>query len=168
MTQTLEAQAGLTPQQRIDAWLADFEAALAARDIDRVVGKFATDSFWRDLVAFTWNIKTVEGRDQIADMLTARLADTDPSGFRTREAPTVDGDVTSAFIEFDIHTSKDGASKLKIELSLPATARACVQTVVTELGVFDCKGDHFHCRELAPQVTRDQVQASTEAPVTFD
>ena len=59
--------------------------ALAARDIDRVVGKFAIDSFWRDLVAFTWNIKTVEGRDQIADMLGERLADTDPSGFRTRE-----------------------------------------------------------------------------------
>jgi len=44
MTQTLEAQADLTPQQRVDTWLADFEAALAARDIDRVVGKFATDS----------------------------------------------------------------------------------------------------------------------------
>ena len=85
----------------MDAWLADFEAALAVRDIDRAVGKFATDSFWRDLVAFTWNIKTVEGRDGIADMLTARLAGTDPSGFRTREAPSQDGDITSAFIEFE-------------------------------------------------------------------
>ena len=79
------ATTALTPQERVDAWLADFEAALAARDIDRVVAKFATDSFWRDLVAFTWNIKTVEGRDQIAGMLGERLAATDPSGFRTRE-----------------------------------------------------------------------------------
>ncbi|HEY5840178.1 MAG TPA: NAD(P)/FAD-dependent oxidoreductase, partial [Mycobacterium sp.] len=83
MTSTLESQTALTPQERIDAWLGDFEAALAARDIDRAVAKFATDSFWRDLVAFTWNIKTVEGRDQIAGMLGERLADTDPSGFRT-------------------------------------------------------------------------------------
>ena len=67
MTQTLEPQTtALTPQERVDAWLADFEAALAVRDIDRVVAKFATDSFWRDLVAFTWNIKTVEGRDGVA------------------------------------------------------------------------------------------------------
>lgn len=105
MTQTLpdhrKPSADLTPQQRVDAWLADFEAALAVRDIERVVAKFAIDSFWRDLVAFTWNLKTVEGRDGIADMLTARLVEADPGRFRTRETPTVDGDVTSAFIEFE-------------------------------------------------------------------
>ena len=99
MTQTIDARpiAAQSPQERVDAWLADFEAALADRDIDRVVGKFATDSFWRDLVAFTWNIKTLEGPGAVAQMLTARLADTDPSGFRTREAPTedIDGDKSS-------------------------------------------------------------------------
>ncbi|MFG1933253.1 flavin-containing monooxygenase [Mycobacterium sp. NPDC048908] len=101
MTQILDPAAATTPQQRVDAWLADFEAAMAERDIDRVTQKFAIDSFWRDLVAFTWNIKTVEGRDGVADMLGARLADTAPSGFRTREEPTEDGGVTSAFIEFE-------------------------------------------------------------------
>jgi putative flavoprotein involved in K+ transport len=101
MTQTLDTSTTTTAQNRVDAWLADFEAALAVRDIDRVVAKFATDSFWRDLIAFTWNLRTLEGRDQIADMLGARLAGTDPSGFRAREAPTADGDVTSAFIEFE-------------------------------------------------------------------
>ena len=90
MTQTLDHATDLTPQDRVTAWLADFEAALAVRDIDRAVAKFATDSFWRDLVAFTWNIKTVEGRDQIAGMLGDRLAATDPSSFRTREDATED------------------------------------------------------------------------------
>jgi putative flavoprotein involved in K+ transport len=105
MTQTLadprKPTTDPTPQQRVDAWLADFEAALAVRDIERVVAKFAIDSFWRDLVAFTWNLKTLEGRDGIADMLTARLAETGPANFRTRETPTADGDVISAFIEFE-------------------------------------------------------------------
>ncbi|TPG31222.1 flavin-containing monooxygenase [Mycolicibacterium hodleri] len=103
MTETIEkpAAAALTPQARVDAWLADFEAALAVRDIERVVAKFAVDSFWRDLISFTWNLKTVEGRDGVADMLGARLAETSPSGFRTREPATEDGDVTSAFIEFE-------------------------------------------------------------------
>jgi putative flavoprotein involved in K+ transport len=107
MTQTIDARpvAPLSPQERVDAWLADFETVLAIGDIDSVVAKFAVDSFWRDLVAFTWNIKTVEGRDGIADMLTARLADTEPAGFRTREEPTeeLSGDhvITSAFIEFE-------------------------------------------------------------------
>ena len=111
MTQTTVAPlATLSPQERVDAWLAEFEAALAARDIDRVLDKFATDSFWRDLVAFTWNIKTVEGHEGIGDMLTARLHDTDPSGFRTRETPTEDFDgdsvITSAFIEFETATGR--------------------------------------------------------------
>ena len=115
MTQIIDAPAAeLSPQERVDAWLVDFEAALAARDIERVVRKFATDSFWRDLVAFTWNIKTVEGRDGIAAMLTARLADTDPSGFRTREAPSQDGDITSAFIEFETAVGR-GVGHLRLK-----------------------------------------------------
>lgn len=113
MTATLEPTTAVSPQQRIETWLAKFEAALAAQDIDGVVGMFAVDSFWRDLVAFTWNIKTVEGRDQIAGMLRARLADTTPSGFRTREPATADGDVTSAFIEFETATGR-GSGHLRL------------------------------------------------------
>jgi putative flavoprotein involved in K+ transport len=117
MTQTVDAPPVPTrsPQDRIDAWLADFELALATRDIDRVVGKFALGSFWRDLVAFTWNIKTVEGRDGIADMLTERLAPTDPTGFRTREPATDDGDgVVSAFIEFETAVGR-GVGHLRLK-----------------------------------------------------
>ncbi|UCZ61659.1 NAD(P)/FAD-dependent oxidoreductase [Mycolicibacterium phocaicum] len=113
MTATLEPTTAVSPQQRIETWLAKFEAALAAQDIDGVVGMFAVDSFWRDLVAFTWNIKTVEGRDQIAGMLRARLADTTPSGFRTREPASADGDVTSAFIEFETATGR-GSGHLRL------------------------------------------------------
>ncbi|STZ88296.1 Flavoprotein involved in K+ transport-like protein [Mycolicibacterium fortuitum] len=122
MTQTTAAPlATLSPQERVDVWLADFESALADRDIERVVGKFATDSFWRDLVSFTWNLKTVEGRDGIADMLTARLHDTDPSRFRTSETPTEEFDgehvVTSAFIEFETATGRGkGHLRLRDEL----------------------------------------------------
>jgi len=113
MTATLEPTTAFSPQQRVETWLANFEAALAAQDIDGVVGMFAVDSFWRDLVAFTWNLKTVEGRDQIAGMLRARLADTTPSGFRTREPATADGDVTSAFIEFETATGR-GSGHLRL------------------------------------------------------
>src|SRR5690349_17533659 len=95
MTSTIEtttAETTRSPQERVDAWLVDFESALAVRDIERAVSMFAVDSFWRDLVAFTWNLKTMEGRDSIAAMLTERLAPTDPARLRTREAPSDDGD----------------------------------------------------------------------------
>ncbi len=122
MTSTLDPQTApdVTPAQRVDAWLADFEAALAVRDIDRVAGMFAVDSFWRDLVSFTWNLKTMEGREQITDMLTTRLAGTDPSGFRTRETPTEDGGVTTAFIEFETAVGRGvGHLRLKDEDGQP-------------------------------------------------
>ncbi|AWG99070.1 FAD-dependent oxidoreductase [Rhodococcus ruber Chol-4] len=102
------------PQERVDAWLADFEAALAARDVEAAAGMFATDSFWRDLVAFTWNLKTVEGREGVADMLHARLHDTDPSGFRTTEPPTEDGGVVSAWIAFETAVGR-GVGHLRLK-----------------------------------------------------
>ncbi|MGJ6121582.1 NAD(P)/FAD-dependent oxidoreductase [Mycolicibacterium sp. Y3] len=117
MTQTVElpdAPPTLSPQERVDAWLADFEHALATRDIERAVGKFAVDSFWRDLVSFTWNLKTLEGRDAIGEMLENRLAGTDPSGFRTRETPTQDGEVTTAFIEFETAVGR-GVGHLRLK-----------------------------------------------------
>jgi putative flavoprotein involved in K+ transport len=129
MTQTIERTIPVdepTPQARIDAWLADFEAALAARDVDRAAAKFVTDSFWRDLVAFTWNIKTVEGRDGVADMLGARLADTNPSGFRTREAPTQEDDITTAFIEFETAAGR-GVGHLRLKGDLGWTLLTTLQ-----------------------------------------
>ncbi|GAA4532051.1 flavin-containing monooxygenase [Amycolatopsis samaneae] len=114
MTATVESR--LTPQERVDTWLGEFEAALAARDVPRATGMFAVDSFWRDLIAFTWNIKTVEGREGVAAMLTAQLESIDPAGFRTTEPPEEDGGVTSAWIEFETAAGRGlGHLRLKDE-----------------------------------------------------
>lgn len=83
------------------AWFAAFEDALAARDIDRAAGLFSATSFWRDLIAFSWNLTTVENPDGVADLLAATLDRVDPSGFRLSEpAATADG-VTTAWFEFE-------------------------------------------------------------------
>ncbi|NIH88349.1 flavin-containing monooxygenase [Amycolatopsis granulosa] len=107
MTQTIGREApARSPQARVDAWLARFEAALAARDVAAAAGMFAVDSFWRDLVAFTWNIKTVEGREGVAGLLSACLEGTDPSGFRTTETPTEADGVTEAWLKFETATGR--------------------------------------------------------------
>ncbi|GAA3542003.1 flavin-containing monooxygenase [Nocardioides daeguensis] len=83
------------------AWFAAFEDALAARDIDRAAGLFAATSFWRDLIAFSWNLTTVENPDGVADLLTNTLDRVAPHGFRLSEpAATADG-VTTAWFEFE-------------------------------------------------------------------
>jgi putative flavoprotein involved in K+ transport len=74
-----------TPSTRMQAFLDKFGKALEAGQIDEAVGMFADQCYWRDLVAFTWNIKTMEGRDQVKDMLKARLAEVKPRNWQIAE-----------------------------------------------------------------------------------
>jgi putative flavoprotein involved in K+ transport len=92
MTQTLTTT---------DQWLADFGEALEQGDVDRAAGLFGEQSFWRDLVAFSWNIVTVEGPAGVRGLLEGTLANTRPTGWRTTEEPTEAAGVTEAWIEFE-------------------------------------------------------------------
>ena len=64
------------------------------------------------------------------------------------------------------HANKAGEPKLLKECSLPLTGKACVDRIITTLGVFDVKGDHLELIELAPDVTLDEIAAKTEARYT--
>ena len=90
-------------RRRVETWLADFEAALAARDVDRAAGLFATTSFWRDLIAFTWNLTTVENRDGVADLLRNTMESTGATNFRITEGeePEEAGGVVTAWFRFE-------------------------------------------------------------------
>ena len=61
-----------SPTAEVRQWLGALEDALALEDAERAAALFAEDGFWRDLVAFTWNIKTLEGPEEIRAMLARR------------------------------------------------------------------------------------------------
>ncbi len=65
------------------------------------------------------------------------------------------------------HMTKDGRSKLVKKCDYPLTAPGAVKRVYTNYGVFDVTPDGFTVIDLAPGVTRDMVQAKTDAPLTF-
>jgi putative flavoprotein involved in K+ transport len=65
----------------ISSWLEKFAKCVARGDIDGASKLFAEDCYWRDLVSFTWTLKTFEGRDALKAALSATLAATRPSGF---------------------------------------------------------------------------------------
>lgn len=110
------ASAGPGAQERTERWLAAFEEALGARDVERVTGLFATDSYWRDLVAFTWNLHTSEGRDEIGVMLGDVLDGVDPSGFGTEEPAAEADGVVTAWIRFETAVGRGrGLLRLKEE-----------------------------------------------------
>ena len=89
------------PTQLASAWLADFGAVLERQDIDAAVALFAPESYWRDLVAFTWNIGTQESLAAIRSMLQARLADVKPSAFAIEGEATEAGGVVDAWFTFE-------------------------------------------------------------------
>ena len=60
------------------------------------------------------------------------------------------------------HASRQGDSKLLKRCTLPLTGAACVDRVITDLGVFDLVEGGFEVVELADGVTRDEVAAKTE------
>jgi 3-oxoacid CoA-transferase subunit B len=60
------------------------------------------------------------------------------------------------------HAAKDGTPKIVRECSLPYTGLACIQRVVTDLAVIDVEPEGLVLRELAPDVTLDEVRAKTE------
>jgi putative flavoprotein involved in K+ transport len=90
----------------VDRWLSRFEDALSKGDSAAAARLFAHECFWRDLVSFTWNIKTVEGPAGVKDMLDHTLGHVKPRDFRTTEPPAeVDG-VAEAWIEFETEVGR--------------------------------------------------------------
>ncbi|WP_290783889.1 NAD(P)/FAD-dependent oxidoreductase [Halomonas sp.] len=90
-----------TPTQDVQQWLGDFETALEQRDIQRVLSLFGEECYWRDLVAFTWNLKTLEGQDEIQSMLDANLAETRPTHWQIDGEATEANGVTEAWFTFE-------------------------------------------------------------------
>lgn len=63
------------------------------------------------------------------------------------------------------HTTRKGAPKIIPECTLPLTARACVDLIVTELAVIAVTPDGLALRELAEGVTLEEVRDKTGAPL---
>jgi putative flavoprotein involved in K+ transport len=93
----------VTPEGRVSHVLTNLGEALGAHDLERAVGLFQDDCYWRDLVAFTWNIKTVEGKDAVRAMLEAQLSSVTPSAWTLDSAAGVssDGGVTTGWFTFE-------------------------------------------------------------------
>ena len=120
------------PNQTASAWLADFTSALERNDVEAAVALFEPDSYWRDLVSFTWNICTQEGPQAIREMLTARLADTRPTNFALEGQASEAGGITDAWFTFETVVAR-GRGHLRLRGGKAWT----LLTTMTELKGFE-------------------------------
>ena len=65
-----------------ERWLAQLERALSDRDDALLKTLFHPDSYWRDVLALTWRITTVNGRDAILQELRTHSERARPVGFK--------------------------------------------------------------------------------------
>ncbi|ATU95254.1 NAD(P)/FAD-dependent oxidoreductase [Phyllobacterium zundukense] len=97
-----------SPHQKVETVLGKLERAFANNDVDAAANLFQDDCYWRDLVTFTWNIKTLEGHNQIRDMLSDQLVHIKPRDLRQdlKEVATEDDGVVQGWIEFETDAAR--------------------------------------------------------------
>jgi putative flavoprotein involved in K+ transport len=112
VTQSVDEKASAAASAA-SAWLTAFQEALNVRDADAAAALFADESYWRDIVSFTWNIITVEGVKGVAGLLRATLDEIGPVGFLLTEEPAEADGVITAWIAFETRAGR-GSGLLRL------------------------------------------------------
>jgi len=123
-----------------DNWLAQFEEALAKPDDGLLKTLFHPDSYWRDVLALSWNIQTLNGRDAILKALPPLARSASPGGFAIvpgRAAPRkvmrAGTNAIEAIFKFETKVGR-GSGIIRLIPDVDDGNRLKAWTLLTELG----------------------------------
>ena len=90
-----------------------------------------------------------------------------------RFAPGVGGGMELAqkslrVVALTVHRDKSGRSKIVQECTLPLTAPACVDRIISDMAVLDIHDGKLVLREIAEGIAIDDVVAATDAPISIE
>lgn len=117
----------ITPQPVHD-WTTRFAAALAAPDSIDWSTIFTQDACWRDLVAFTWSIATLEGLPAITDMARTQIEKIGPVTLTLDDPNLPLTDETQGWLTFETATARGRA-----HVQLVGDRAHMLLTAITEL-----------------------------------
>ncbi len=96
----------ISANDKINEWLSKLDSALKNRDSKAAAELFAEESYWRDFVTFTWNLKTLEGHAEISSMLDATLDTVQPENWTLEgDASEADG-ITEGWVRFETASAR--------------------------------------------------------------
>lgn len=116
------------PLQVVQEWLQRFSAALSKGDVDAVLALFHDDGYWRDILTFTWNIYTAEGKSSIEAMLKKTVPNTQPHSWKIeddRVDVSLDGVFSSWLLFETVHFHGKARVSLRDGLAHTLFTTAC-------------------------------------------
>ncbi len=126
-----------TPTETAQAWLTKLETTIAKGDHAGAAAMFGPGGYWRDFVTLTWNLKTMEGADDVKAMLDACAGATRPSNFTVEGEASEGGGLTEAWFTFETVTAR-GRGHVRIQAD--GTAWTLLTTMVELKGHEEKKG----------------------------
>ena len=90
-----------TPTAQLAAWVENLGERLARRDVDGALELFGEECHWRDLLLFSWNLVTLEGKPAIRDMLETRLEQTRPQQLKLEGEATLSNGILEGWISLE-------------------------------------------------------------------
>ena len=88
----------MADQDIAHSWLGSFSVALETRDYEGLSKLFAESCAWRDLLSFTWDIQTTEGKRPILEMVSSVLDRVKPHSWVLTGVTDADGIITAQFV----------------------------------------------------------------------
>jgi putative flavoprotein involved in K+ transport len=95
-----------TPTRQVSEWLAALDAALGRADAAGAAALFGDDSYWRDLVSFTWNITTAEGNAKVRQMIEGAVIPAKPSAWQLDGEASETGGVVEGWFRFETRVAR--------------------------------------------------------------
>jgi putative flavoprotein involved in K+ transport len=104
----LETETLVSPAEAAQDVLTQLNECLATGSFEKAAELFVEDCYWRDLVSFTWNIKTMEGKNQILEMLKSCVPETKPRNWLAdeKEGATQTNDLVEAWFTFETELAR--------------------------------------------------------------
>ena len=143
-------------------WLQAFDDALEHRNAQTAGALFLPDGHWRDVLAFTWHLQTMNGRASIEATLARTMASTQPRGFRLargrtppRRVSRAGTETIEALIEFaTAHGS--GIGVLRLVPDPDHAHRLLAWNLLTSLDALDAQAPRALPAQVQPDGSRRQ------------